>query len=229
MSDIGASIAAVRQRVDRACTRAGRSPDDVRVVAISKTFSVERIGELVNSGHTLLGENLVQEALRKIPRLGPEVRWHFVGHLQRNKARDVAGVFELIHSVDSERLAGELNRRAGRAGVRQAILVQVNLSQEASKFGVGEEELPGLLEAVAALDHLDIRGLMTIPPPVEHAEDSRPWFVKLRELRDRLAGTADLALPELSMGMTDDFEIAVEEGATLVRVGRAIFGERPPV
>jgi pyridoxal phosphate enzyme (YggS family) len=229
MTDIGASIAAVRQRVEQACARAGRSSDEVRVVAISKTFSVERIGELIEHGHTLLGENLVQESLRKIPRLGPEVRWHFVGHLQRNKARDVVGVFELIHSVDSARLAAELDKRAGRAGLRQAILIQVNLSREATKFGVGEDELPALLRSIAALEHLDVRGLMTIPPPAERAEESRPWFIRLRELRDRVVGTLDLPLPELSMGMTDDFEVAIEEGATLVRVGRAIFGERHPV
>jgi pyridoxal phosphate enzyme (YggS family) len=226
MSRVAAALAVVRERIGNACARAGRDPTSVRLVAISKTFSVERIREVVEQGHTLLGENLVQEALGKIPRLGSGVTWHFVGHLQRNKARQVVGMFELIHSLDSERLAVELDRRAGSAGVRQQILVQANLSHEPTKFGVGEEHLPALLDTIAALPHLDLRGLMTIPPPVEHAEQSRGWFARMRELRDGLAANLGLPLSELSMGMTNDFEVAVEEGATLVRVGRAIFGER---
>jgi len=227
MPPVAAALEQVRGRIALACRRAGRDPAEVRLVAVSKTVDVERIRRLVESGHTLLGENRVQEALEKIPLLGPGVRWHLVGHLQRNKARHAVGVFDLLHGVDSEKLAVEIDRRAAGAALRQAILLQVNLSGEGTKSGVAERDLPALLDAVAALPNLEPRGLMTIPPPVDDPEESRRWFRGLRELRDRSARRHGLALPELSMGMTDDFEVAVEEGATLVRIGRAIFGERP--
>jgi pyridoxal phosphate enzyme (YggS family) len=200
----------------------------VRLIAISKTFPAERVRELLGCGHTLFGENRVQEALDKIPRVGPGAVWHLVGHLQRNKARHAVGAFELIHSMDNERLARELDRRAADAGLRQSVLLQVNLSDEPTKSGVSEADLPRLLDGLLSFDHLDLQGLMTIPPPVERSEKSRRWFARLREVRDASAMRAGRPLPELSMGMTDDFEVAVEEGATLVRVGRAIFGERAP-
>jgi pyridoxal phosphate enzyme (YggS family) len=221
-----AGLEAVLQRVDRACRSSGRDAASVRVVAVSKTFPAERVRELLEAGHRLFGENRVQEALSKIPEVGPGPVWHLVGTLQRNKARHAVGVFDLIHGVDGRKLAVELDRRAAAAGLRQPILVQLNLSGEATKSGVSEDGLWPLLDEIAGLDHVDLRGLMTIPPPVQDPEQSRPWFAQLRELRDRAADHLGRPLPELSMGMTDDFEVAVEEGATLVRVGRAIFGER---
>jgi pyridoxal phosphate enzyme (YggS family) len=227
MTSLPTALEEVRGRIESACARSGRSVREVRLVAVSKTVDVERIRRLLDCGHDLFGENRVQEALEKIPLLGPAASWHLVGHLQRNKARHAVGAFELLHGVDSEKLAAEIDRRAFRAGIRQAVLLQVNLAGEATKSGVDEAGLPALLDAVAALPHVELRGLMTIPPPAVEPEESRRWFVRLRELRERSATGSGLALPELSMGMTDDFEVAVEEGATLVRVGRAIFGERP--
>lgn len=221
-----AGLEAVLERTGRACRSSGRDPASVRVVAVSKTFPAERVRELLEAGHRLFGENRVQEALSKIPEVGPGAVWHLVGTLQRNKARHAVGVFDLIHGVDSRKLAVELDRRATAAGLRQAILVQLNLSGETTKSGVSEDDLWPLLDEITGLDHLDLRGLMTIPPPAPDPEQSRPWFAQLRELRDRAADRLGRPLPELSMGMTDDFEVAVEEGATLVRVGRAIFGER---
>lgn len=218
----------VRDRMAAACARAGRTPDSVTLVAVSKTVAAARIRELLACGHQRFGENRVQEALGKMPEVGPAARWDLVGHLQRNKSRHAVGVFELIHSLDSVALARELDRRAELAGRRQAVLIQVNVSGESTKYGVGEDGLVPLAELVARLPHLELRGLMTIPPPVERPEQSRPWFARLRELRDRVQRASGLPLPELSMGMTDDFEVAIEEGATLVRVGRALFGERPP-
>ena len=222
-----AALEDVRRRIASACSRAGRDPGSVALVAVSKTFPADRVGELLACGHDLFGENRVQEALEKIPRVGPGARWHLVGHLQSNKARHAVGTFELIHSVDGLDLARELSRRAAARGTVQPVLVQVNLSREATKSGAGEDAALPLLEAAAALPGLEVRGLMTIPPPVEDPEASRPWFALLRDLRDRVEAHLGLELPELSMGMSDDFEVAVEEGATIVRIGRALFGERP--
>jgi len=216
----------VRRRIAEACARVGRASDSVSLVAIAKTFPADRVRELLMCGQTVFGESRVQEALGKIPAVGEGARWHLVGHLQRNKARHAVGVFELIHSVDGEPLARELDRRAAAAGVRQPILLQVNLSEEPTKHGPDPTGARPLLEVVSGLDHLDPRGLMTIPPPVDRAEQARPWFTRLRELRDSLRESSGLDLPELSMGMTGDFEVAVEEGATLVRIGTALFGER---
>jgi len=195
-------------------------------VAVSKTVSEDRIRAMMACGHTLFGENRVQEALRKIPAVGPGARWHLVGNLQKNKARHAVGIFELIHSVDGEELAAEIDRRAERIGKKQAVLIQVNLSGEPTKHGLDEAAADPLLSAMRKLMHVEILGLMIVPPPVERPEQARGWFARLRELRDRLRASSGLDLPELSMGMTDDFEVAVEEGATLVRVGRALFGER---
>ncbi len=221
-----AALADVARRVAGACARAGRDPASVSVVAVSKTFPAERVRELLACGHDLFGENRVQEALEKISRVGAGARWHLVGHLQGNKARHAVGAFELIHSVDDLDLAREIARRALARGIVQPVLVQLNLSHEATKSGAGEEAALPLLEAASRLPGLEVRGLMTIPPPVDDPEGSRPWFARLREIRDRAESSAGLRLPELSMGMSDDFEVAVEEGATLVRIGRALFGER---
>jgi hypothetical protein len=223
---ISSAYAAVLARMTAACARAHRDPASVRIVAVSKTFPVATVRQLLAAGHRLFGENRVQEALPKIEEVGPGVTWHLVGHLQTNKVKDAVGRFELFHSVDSERLAREIDRRAAERGLSQAVLVQVNLSGETTKSGVEEARVLPLVEAVATLPHVELRGLMTIPPPVERAEESRPWFVRLRELRDRATERVGRPLADLSMGMTDDFEVAVEEGATLIRVGRAIFGER---
>ncbi|HKQ59654.1 MAG TPA: YggS family pyridoxal phosphate-dependent enzyme [Candidatus Polarisedimenticolaceae bacterium] len=215
-----AALDGVRARIAGACARARRDPAGVRLVAVSKTVPAARILQAVACGQHAFGENRVQEALAKMPEVGAGASWQLVGHLQRNKVREVVGRFELIHAVDSVRLAAELERRAAERPWRQAVLVQVNLAGETSKSGIAPAELPPLLDALAGMPHLEVRGLMTIPPPVARAEQSRRWFAQLRELGGRWA------LPELSMGMSDDFEVAVEEGATLLRVGRAIFGER---
>jgi pyridoxal phosphate enzyme (YggS family) len=198
----------------------------VRLVAVSKTVPVAAIREALEAGQTLFGENRVQEAVAKMGEAGPAAHWHLVGHLQRNKAKQAVGAFELIHGVDDRELAVELSRRAGTRAVAQPVLVQVNLAGEPTKAGAGEAALLPLVEEIARLPHLELRGLMIIPPPADDPEASRLWFRRLRQLRDRAASALGRELPELSMGMTEDFEVAIEEGATLVRVGRAVFGER---
>ena len=219
MIDVGENLARVRERIRRAAERAGRAPAEVLLVGVSKSVDVERIRRALAAGLPALGENRVQEAREKIAALGRPVPWHMVGHLQTNKARDAVLLFDVIHSVDRLELARELHRRAA-ADRAAEVLVQVNLSGEPTKGGFAPGELKGALEALAELPGLRVRGLMTIPPPVERAEEAREWFRRLRELRD------EAGLEHLSMGMSDDFEVAVEEGATIVRVGTAIFGPR---
>lgn len=211
----------VRERIDAACRRAGRSPDQVTLVGVSKGFPAEAIAEACAAGLRDVGENRVQEAAPKIEALavqGVRPRWHLIGHLQSNKAKTAADLFAIIHSIDSLRIAEAISRRAQRA---VPVLLEVNVSQEASKYGFPMDEVVPALPAVQALPNLDVRGLMTVAPLVGDPEAVRPVFRALRELRNRLG------LRELSMGMTGDFEVAIEEGATMVRVGRAIFGERP--
>ncbi len=220
MIDVAGNLARVRERVSRAAERAGRVPEGILLVGVSKSVDPERIRSAVAAGLPALGENRVQEAKEKIELIGRPVPWHFVGHLQTNKARDALLLFDLIHSVDRLELAQELHRRAAAGGRVANVLVQVNLAGEATKGGFAAEELKGALEALGGLSGLSVRGLMAIPPPVEEAERARGWFRRLRELRDA-AG-----LEHLSMGMSDDFEVAVEEGATMVRIGTAIFGPR---
>jgi len=226
MTEIGRRIQQVRYRIAAACARARRDPASVRLVAVSKTMPIESVHEALAAGQMLFGENRVQEALSKIEAAGPVARWHLVGHLQGNKARHAVGAFDLIHSVDAAALAAELDRRATAKGIVQSVLVQANLAGEATKSGAPEEAILPLIDTVAKLPGLDLRGLMIIPPAVDDPELSRPWFNRLRVLRDCAADRLGRTLPELSMGMTDDFEVAIEEGATLVRVGRAIFGDR---
>jgi pyridoxal phosphate enzyme (YggS family) len=226
VSPIAERLDAVRGRIDAACARAGRERSTVRLVAVTKTVPVPGIVEALAAGQQLFGENRVQEAMDKMQSVPKAATWHLIGHLQRNKAKLAVGAFDLIHGVDDLALAAELNRRAGERKLTQAVLVQANLSDEATKHGAGEEALIPLLTSVAGLPHLELRGLMIIPPPVDDPEASRPWFRRLRAARDEAAARLRLPLAELSMGMTDDFETAIEEGATLVRVGRAIFGER---
>jgi pyridoxal phosphate enzyme (YggS family) len=211
-------LALIRKRVTRAAERAGRAPADVTIVAISKSFPTQAIEEAAAAGIAHIGENRVQEAAAKIPSLHHlSVTWHMVGHLQTNKAKTALELFDIIQSVDSLRLAEALSHRAERP---VPILLEVNVAGEASKFGFSPPEVPQATEAIARLPHLNVCGLMTIAPLVGDPEEVRPVFRELRQLRDALG------LAELSMGMTDDFEVAVEEGATLVRIGRAIFGGR---
>ncbi len=226
MSLIGQNLEAVRERIAAAARRAGRDPAAVRLVAVSKTVGVERLGEAVALGQRLFGENYLQEARPKVAALGPGVEWHFIGHLQSKKARGVVELFDLIHSMDRLKLAQALEEAAVRQGKVQAVLLQVNLAGEASKSGAPPEALPELLRAVEACPHLMVMGLMTMPPWLDDPEAVRPYFRQLRKLRDRLCKLTDNPLPELSMGMSGDFEVAIEEGATLVRVGTAIFGSR---
>jgi hypothetical protein len=228
MNPISRRLEEVRAGIAEACSRAGRPHDSVALVAVAKGFPASAVRELFSCGQILFGENRIQEALPKIEEAGPGPVWHFVGHLQRNKARRAVGRFELIHSVDDLELARELHRRAKAAGVVQPILVQVKVSSEPTKSGVAEEDLFPLLDGIVPLDGLELRGLMTLPPPPVHPEDSRPYFARLRRLRERAEGRLGRALPELSMGMSDDFQVAIEEGATIVRIGRALFGARPP-
>jgi pyridoxal phosphate enzyme (YggS family) len=219
MEDIRANLERVRERIAQAARRAGRRPEDVLLIAVSKTFSAERVGEAIAAGVSALGENRVQEAKEKIRTLGHPVPWHLIGTLQTNKVKDALALFDLIQSVDRLDLARELDRRATK---QVDVLLEVNVAGEASKGGFAPADLKPALEAIAELPHLRVRGLMTIPPPVTDPEDARPSFRRLRELRD------ETGLAELSMGMSADFEVAVEEGATMVRVGSAIFGARAP-
>ena len=230
MTTIAARVADLRERIADACARAGRREDDVTLIAVTKGHGVAAIDEARAAGVRDFGENRVQEAAPKIAELrarGVSARWHLIGHLQRNKARDAVRLFDLIHSVDSEGLAEAVSKEAERAGKVQRVLIQVKLSPEETKTGVGEYELPSLLNFAAALPWLSIEGFMGMPPYSEHPEDTRPYFRRLREIRDGLRH-AGLELRELSMGMSHDFEVAIEEGATLVRVGTSIFGERNP-
>ncbi len=223
---IAQRLASVRDRMTAAALRAGRDPASVRLVAVSKMMPVEMIREAVEAGAGTLGENRVQEAATKIAALGGVGTWHLVGHLQTNKAKLAVRLFEMIHSLDSERLASELDRQGEQAGKVVRCLVELNLGGEASKSGTTEDGLRPLLQLAATLPHLQIEGLMAIPPFLPDPEEVRPWFRRLRALRDRLQGEG-FRLTELSMGMTHDFEVAIEEGATLVRIGTAIFGARP--
>jgi pyridoxal phosphate enzyme (YggS family) len=223
--DVGKRLADVQARIRAALARSGRSPTAVRLVAVTKTVGVGPIREALAAGVEILGENRVQEARDKIPRL-PPASWHLIGHLQTNKAKLAVSLFEMIHSLDSVRLAEELDRHGEQAGKRVRCLVEVNVGDEPQKSGVAVSELSGLLAAARALAALEIAGLMAVPPFLPDPEATRPYFRRLRELRDRLAAEG-YRLPELSMGMSQDYEAAVEEGATMVRVGTAIFGPRP--
>lgn len=229
--ELARNLAVVRSRVARACARAGRDPESVRLVAVSKFHPASDIAALVQTGQRDFGESYAQEALSKQDELvGQDILWHFVGGLQTKKAKQVAGRFVLVHSLDSEKLARELARRAVDAGVLQSVLIEVNLGEE-QKAGVDEAELGELAELAVSLRKdgvgLDLQGLMCLPPVFDSPEEARPSFAHLRELRDGLAASLGVALPQLSMGMTGDFEAAIEEGATIVRVGTSIFGQRP--
>jgi pyridoxal phosphate enzyme (YggS family) len=218
--DVRGNLDRVQAAIAAACKRAKRSPDEVLLIAVSKTVEVERIRQAIAAGVPALGENRVQEARDKIAVLGHPVPWHLIGSLQTNKAKDAARLFDWVHSVDRLDLAKELDRRAAALGRTVEALIEVNVGEEPQKAGVPTHEIRPLLAAVDGLRGIRIRGLMTIPPVTDDAERSRPYFRRLRELRDTLG------LEHLSMGMSADFEVAVEEGATMVRVGTAVFGPR---
>jgi hypothetical protein len=216
----------VQQRIRAACDRADREPNSITLLAVSKTHPPETIKAAADCGQIFFGENKVQEAKAKIPLCPGKLRWHFIGHLQSNKCRDAVELFEMIQSVDSLSLAHEINKRAEQAARRMPVLIEVNVAGETSKFGYQPERLLAELKAINALPRLEVRGLMTVPPWSPEAEDSRPHFRRLRELKGRAEAVLGAPLPHLSMGMSGDFEIAIEEGATIVRVGTALFGPR---
>jgi hypothetical protein len=230
-ADIAGNLEYVRRRVIAAAERAHRDPAGVTLVAVSKTFDAECVRAAAAAGQRHFGENRVQEGLEKSARLADlALDWHLIGHLQSNKARKAAGAFAWIQSVDSLELLRKLDAAAADLGTRPTVLVQVDLAHEESKFGADEAQVRDLVQAAAAARALTLAGLMIVPPIPDNPEDSRPWFRRLRELRDRLvaSGTPAASLRELSMGMSHDFEVAIDEGATVVRVGTAIFGRRPP-
>ena len=229
MPDVRDHIRAVRETIAEAALRRGRRPSDVRLMAVTKTVDDDRILEAIDCGVDIIGENYVQEAKRKIEKMGKRVEWHMIGYLQSNKAKYAVRLFDMIHSVDRMSLAVELNRRARAAGRPVNILIEVSTGGEATKSGAPAAEVPGLIRSVSSLEYLSIRGLMTMAPWFDRPEDARPYFRALRELGDRIAGEniPRVEMRELSMGMTADYEVAVEEGATIVRIGRKIFGERP--
>ncbi|MDP0490585.1 MAG: YggS family pyridoxal phosphate-dependent enzyme [Verrucomicrobiota bacterium JB023] len=226
MSSLAARLHEVRQRISDAAVRSGRRADEVRLLAVGKTFPASAIAEAYEAGQIAFGENRVQEALQKQPELPSEIEWHLIGPLQRNKVRKAVGAFHCLQGIDSLRLAEAVSRVAGEIGHTQRILLQVHIGGELSKSGFPQQDLKEQLTQLLALPHLSVAGLMTIPPPVEEPEKARPYFAELRELRDELAEASGCALAELSMGMSGDFEAAIAEGATLVRVGSAIFGHR---
>jgi PLP dependent protein len=226
MASIAYNLERVRAQIAQAAAKSGRSVEDVDLVAISKTHNAEKMREAIEAGQTLFGESRVQEARVKIPDLPSSAHWHFVGHLQKNKIRHALPLFELIHSIDSLALAEDMNRIAEEEGLHPRVLLEVNVAGEGSKFGFQPDKLRAEMESLLALPRLSILGLMCIPPISDKAEASRKYFVALRELRDQLQSEFHVDLAQLSMGMTQDYAVAVEEGATLVRVGTAIFGER---
>jgi pyridoxal phosphate enzyme (YggS family) len=229
MDNIAAHLSDIRAQISAAARRAGRDPLSIRLVAVSKTHPAGAVVDAVATGQTIFGESRVQEARDKIPACPPGLEWHFIGHLQKNKVRQALPLFSFFHSIDSTSLAETMNRVAGETGVAAEGLLEVNVSGEATKHGFPSDELRREFPALAKLSHLRIRGLMTMAPYSDNPEDARPVFRALRELRDELQSAHACALPELSMGMSGDFEPAIEEGATLVRVGSSIFGARPQI
>ncbi len=219
-------IDAVESRLMAALARGGRSRDEVRLVVVSKTYGPERVEEAAALGLITFGENRVQEARQKIPLCRSGLEWHLIGHLQRNKVRDAVGLFTMIHGVDSLRLLEAIDAEAALQGRDLPLLLQVNVANEVTKYGLAPDEVAAVLEAASTLVHVSVEGLMTVPPFDPDPEASRVHFAALRNLRDELAEQSGFPLQELSMGMSGDFEVAVEEGATLIRVGSALFGSR---
>ncbi len=226
MSEIQTNLEAVRERISAAATRSGRAVGDVELLAVSKTKPVEILQEAVEAGQLAFGENRVQEILLKHPQLASKLRWHLIGPLQSTKVRKVLPLVEMIHAVDSLAIAKDINRIAGELGLHPKVLIEINVAAESSKHGFSPDQIREQLEALYELDRLYIQGVMCIPPFDLAIEKVRPYFVHLRELRDDLQKRGGALLPQLSMGMSHDFEVAIEEGATIVRVGSAIFGGR---
>jgi hypothetical protein len=220
------NLAGIQQRIRAACDHSGRDASSVLLLAVSKTCPAETIAEAVKDGQIFFGENKTQEAKAKIPLCPGRARWHFIGHLQSNKARDAVELFEMIQGVDSLDLAREISKRCEQAAKEMPLLLEVNVAGESSKFGYQPERLLAELKELCALPRLLVQGLMTVPPYVTDAEKARPHFRRLRELKSQCEETLGFALPHLSMGMSGDFEVAIEEGATMVRVGTALFGPR---
>jgi pyridoxal phosphate enzyme (YggS family) len=227
-TEIRSNIDAIKQRIAAAAERAGRDPLSIKLMAVTKTVGPERILKAIEAGLTMLGENYVQEAKDKIAAIGDHAQWHMIGHLQTNKAKYAVKLFDCVHSVDRLELAQELDKRAGQINRKLNVLIEVNVSGEESKSGTEKTQALELVRQVALLPNLAVRGLMTMAPYSDNPENSRPYFKALRDLRDDIngVGIAGISMDELSMGMTDDFEMAIEEGATIIRIGRAIFGKR---
>ncbi len=225
---IAANIKAIRQRMAAAAVRCQREPDSIKLLAVTKTVSAARVNEAIAAGIAAFGENYVQEAKEKIAAIDKRVEWHMIGYLQTNKVKYVVNLFDYIHSVDRLELAREINRRAASTGRKMNILVEINVSGENTKSGIPMVHAMELIKAISSLENLSVKGLMTMPPYSDNPESSRPYFSELKSLQKKIIneGIPGIRMDELSMGMTDDFEIAVEEGATIVRIGRAIFGER---
>ncbi|TAK93592.1 MAG: YggS family pyridoxal phosphate-dependent enzyme [Verrucomicrobia bacterium] len=224
--DLAANLESIRQRIRAACERAGRDAASVTLLGVTKTHPAETVNDAVRLGLTHFGENKVQEAKAKISNCSGKARWHFIGHLQSNKVRDAVELFEMIESVDSLGLAREISKRAEQAGRTLPILLEINVAGEASKFGYKPEQMLAELTELNALPRIEIHGLMAVPPWTPNAENSRPHFKRLSELKTQAEAILGAPLPQLSMGMSGDFEVAIEEGATIVRVGTALFGER---
>jgi pyridoxal phosphate enzyme (YggS family) len=227
---IADALRLVHDNIKHSAAKAGRNPDLIKLIAVSKTVDIQRIKEAIRAGATRLGENRVQEAREKITELRSQssdlgIEWHLVGSLQRNKAKTAVQLFDLIHSVDSVSLADELNRQAGILGKTQRILVQVKLAEEQTKHGADEADIMALLDKIMELDNIALQGLMTIPPFFDDPEEARPYFKRLRDIADT-ALKKGYPVKELSMGMSNDYQVAIEEGATMIRVGTFIFGER---
>jgi len=227
MSALADRLHAIHERLRTACERSGRDASSVDLLAVSKTFPVEAIREAMDAGQLLFGENKVQEVLAKAPELPSKLRWHLIGHLQSNKVRKILPLVDAVHSVDSIDLARDIQRIGGELGLFPKVYLEVNLAAESTKHGFKPAELrEGGLDALYDMDRLHIQGLMCIPPFDPMPEKTRPYFASLRQLRDELEKRGGAPLPKLSMGMSHDFEVAIEEGATIVRVGSALFGER---
>ncbi|UCD84603.1 MAG: YggS family pyridoxal phosphate-dependent enzyme [Deltaproteobacteria bacterium] len=226
MSEIAARLSYVRSQIEVAARRAGREPDSIKLVAVTKMVEIDEIKEAARAGVEAFGENYVQESREKIRQVEQAKEWHFIGRLQSNKVRQVLGLFDLIHSVDRFSLAEQIQKRAEQKELIQQILIQVNISGEETKSGVERDEAITLINRVKGFPGIALRGLMTMPPYFDDPEMARPYFRILREIRDKAEGQCGISLPELSMGMSGDYQVAIEEGATIIRVGTAIFGPR---
>jgi pyridoxal phosphate enzyme (YggS family) len=224
--NLAANLESIRARIKSACDRCDREPNSVTLLAVSKTHPPETLQAAAALGLTCFGENKIQEAKAKIPSCPGRLRWHFIGHLQSNKCRDAVELFEMIQSVDSLSIAQEINKRCEQAAKKMPVLLEVNVAGEASKFGYQPQKLLAELNELNQLARLEIRGLMTVPPWSPNAENARPYFCQLRELKQECEQILSVPLPHLSMGMSGDFETAIEEGATIIRLGTALFGER---